>query len=125
MARMSNGWRSLILGLLLLLVTAALVPQMAGAEPNLKATHECVDPLNGVGGDVNSAIGGLRANTETSCKVAVKAIHHGHLSRRGFRTKHWTCKRQGGIGPEEEGERVKCRRGAKEAFEFTWATRGG
>jgi hypothetical protein len=96
------------------------------AEPGLKTTHECYDPVNGVGGDPFNAIGELRANTETSCKAAVRAIHHGHVYRqRGFQTKHWTCRRQGGLGPEVEGERVKCRRGSKEAFEFAWATRGG
>jgi hypothetical protein len=96
------------------------------AEPNLKTTHECPEPLNGVGGDPFSAIGALRANTETACKIAVKAIHHGHVYRQpGFQTKNWTCKRQGGLGPEVEGERVKCRRGTKEAFEFAWASRGG
>jgi hypothetical protein len=95
------------------------------AEPNLKTTHECPEPLNGVGGSPFSAIGGLRANTETSCKLAVKAVHHGHLVNGRFQTRHWTCKRQGGLGPEVEGERVKCRRGTKEAFEFAWASRGG
>jgi hypothetical protein len=73
----------------------------------------------------SSAIGGLRANTETSCRLAVKAIHHGHLVQGRFRTKHWICRRQGGLGSEVGGERVKCRRGTDEAFEFAWATRGG
>jgi hypothetical protein len=109
----------------LVLLAVTCLPQPASAEPNLRTTHECPAPLNGVGGDPFSAIGGLRANTETSCRLAVKAIHHGHLVQGRFRTKHWICKRQGGLGSEVGGERVKCRRGTKEAFEFAWATRGG
>lgn len=112
----------------LLLLTAA-VP-VAGAEPGLETTHECYSGVNGVGGDPFNAVGEVLANTETSCAAAVKAIHHGTLRRDGprrserFHTKHWTCKTQARFS-ETGGERVKCRRGAKEAFEFAWSTRGG
>ncbi|HEY2053196.1 MAG TPA: hypothetical protein VGH14_04595 [Solirubrobacterales bacterium] len=97
------------------------------AEPNLKTTHECSSPVNGVGGDPFIAIGGVQANTDTSCMVAIKAILHGGLRYRRsptFHTKHWTCKTQERFS-EGGGERLKCRRRAKEAFEFAWSPRGG
>jgi hypothetical protein len=119
--------RILFLASLLLSVAASVAPT-ASAEPNLKTTHECDSPLNGVGGDPFNAVGEVRANTDTSCMVAIKAIHHGTLRTDGrslrFHTKHWTCKTQERFA-EVGGERLKCRRGTKEAFEFAWTGRGG
>jgi hypothetical protein len=116
---MERPW---ILCALMLVLAACCVPT-ASAEPNLKNTRECsYDSIIGIGRrEAQFAVGPPLVNEYTSCEAAAKAIHHGSVRASGFRTKGWTCRTQARF--EYGGEKLKCRRGAKEAFEFAWAAK--
>ena len=102
------------------LIVVAVSPASASAVPSLRATHECESQRAvGIGRARQASFEDLRANETTACATAERAIHHGNVLSGPFHTKGWQCKLQ--RYSEPGGGYVKCRRGADEAFEFSWA----
>lgn len=111
------------LAVVMLIAVAIPVAHAAPSGADMQLRSRSCNISGGPANDKSVPLGELVVNAFTHCSTARRAIHHGQITKDGFRTKGWSCHaiHRLHVGSVTTGETPRCSRGRK-SFSFSWAT---